>query len=169
MKSKKPIILYFVIFLLSFIIVFVIGIKVYSNLDNPFFVVVSESMIPTLNVGDVVAIKTNKNNDNDDSNFNNLKKGDVIVFIAPFDKTGEGKNRTIIHRVVDISSSFNKFDNNFTNSNKKIIKTKGDANNQSYYGLDYPITKNLYKGKVFLVIPQIGKLFNNSLFNIQQQ
>ena len=45
----------------------------------------------------------------------------------------------------------------------------GDANNQSYYGLDYPITKNLYKGKIFIVIPQIGKLFNNSLFNIQQQ
>ena len=73
-----------------------------------------------MNVGDLVAIKNNKNNDDDNSNFNNLKKGDIIEFTAPFDKTSEGKNRTIIHRVVGISSSssLNKFDNNFILSNK---------------------------------------------------
>lgn len=133
-------------------------------------------MIPTLNVGDLVIIKNNKH---DSSNFNNLKEGDIIVFTAPYDKTPEGENRTIIHRIINIESSTDNNNNKqsnktiintsaFNSNNKTIVlKTKGDANNQSYYGLDYPITENLYKGKVFFVIPKIGKIFtNNSLFNI---
>ncbi len=40
----------------------------------------------------------------------------------------------------------------------KIIRTKGDGNTQSYDGLDYPIKKENYKGKVFFVIPKIGLL-----------
>lgn len=202
-KKNKPlqIGLIIVIALLSLFIITVIGIKIYSELDNPFLVVVSESMIPNLNVGDLVLKKNKQADGNDDSMFDNLKIGDIIVFSAPNDRTADGKPRIVVHRIVDIEDkedsretqtpatltnaqrkqtttiSEQKIDNMSKQikqiqglqseksiSHSKIIRTKGDANPKSYDGLDYPIKKENYKGKVFFVIPKIG-LFVQTFIN----
>ncbi len=68
---------------------------------NPFYVVVSGSMIPTINIGDIVIIK---------------------------------------------------------NFEKKVVKTKGDANPYSIPGIDFPIFMENYVGKVVYVIPKIGTI-----------
>ena len=53
---------------------------------NPFYVVVSGSMIPKINIGDIVIIKNNSF----DTSFNNLNVGDSIVLRAPDAKTEDG-------------------------------------------------------------------------------
>ena len=123
------------------------------GVDIPFYIVSSESMLPSLKVRDMVIIK-NIDNPSDDSAFDNLKRGDVIVFKSD-DKTPEGKQRTIVHRIIDI-------DNNSTLTNgeesTRVIRTKGDNNPVSYNILDHPISKKDYIGKVVYVIPGAGSL-----------
>ncbi len=111
---------------------------------NPFYVVVSGSMIPKINIGDIVIIKNNSF----DTSFDNLKKGDIIVFRAPDAKTDDGKPKVIVHRIADIGTFFE----------KKIVKTKGDANPYSIPGIDFPIFMENYVGKVVYVIPKIGTI-----------
>lgn len=114
--------------------IFWFAIKVYFDVDNPFYVVSSGSMIPVLNVGDILVVK------NGDS-FKNLKIGDIIVFDRP-----DGADRVIVHRIIDITDRFG----------EKIIVTKGDANNGIIPGTDFPIREKDYIGSVFFVIPKIG-------------
>lgn len=71
---------------------------------NPFYVVVSGSMIPTINIGDIVIIKNNSF----DTSFNNLKIGDIIVFRAAEAKTDDGKPKVIVHRIADIGTFLKK-------------------------------------------------------------
>jgi len=111
---------------------------------NPFYVVVSGSMIPTINIGDIVIIKNNSF----DTLFNNLESGDIIVFRAPEAKTEDGKPKVIVHRISDIGTFFE----------KKVIKTKGDANPYSIPGIDFPIFMENYVGKVVYIIPKIGTI-----------
>jgi signal peptidase len=111
---------------------------------NPFYVVVSGSMIPTINIGDIVIIKNNSF----DTSFNNLKIGDIIVFRAAEAKTDDGKPKVIVHRIDDIGTIFD----------KKVVKTKGDANPYSIPGIDFPIFMENYVGKVVYVIPKIGTI-----------
>jgi signal peptidase len=102
---------------------------------SPFYIVSSGSMIPVLNVNDVLIVR-------DGHSFDNLKVGDIIVFHRP-----EGGDRVIVHRIAEI----------FVGSNgEKIIRTKGDANAGSIPGTDYPIVRDDYIGKVIYVIPQAG-------------
>lgn len=117
------------------------SIRAYLAVDNPFYVVPSESMIPTLNVGDVVMIR----NGAEGYSFDDVKVGDIIVF-----HTIDGGGRTIVHRVVEIYSD--------PHTGDRLLKTKGDNNPQSYENFDYPIKKQDYYGKVVAVIPKIGLL-----------
>lgn len=110
-----------------------VGLKVTFGTDNPFYVVSSGSMVPNLNVFDVIVV-----NGNDP--FDKLKIGDIIVFNVPV--THE---KVIVHRVAQ-----------FLSENPRIIRTKGDANPGSIPGVDYPISKQDYIGKVVYVVPQIG-------------
>src|SRR5919108_4112110 len=75
------------------------------GVNNPFYVVSSGSMIPNLNVGDYVIIKhgsnSNNNSINDNSSFNKLKIGDIIVFKTP-GISPEGQHKVIVHRVAQI-------------------------------------------------------------------
>ena len=121
------------------------------GVDIPFYIVSSESMLPNLKVRDMVIIK-NIDNPSDDSAFDNLKRGDIIVFKSD-DKTPEGKQRTIVHRIIDIENN-----STLTNGEEstRVIRTKGDNNPVSYNILDYPISKKDYIGKVVYVIPGAG-------------
>ncbi len=119
---------------LGIAIIFV-GCKAALGSGSPIYVVASGSMVPTLHVNDVIFVQGNLP-------FDNIKVGDVIAFVNPSDK-GE----LIVHRVAQI-----------LNQNPIEIRTKGDANTHSIAGIDLPITKNNYIGKVTLVIPQVGLL-----------
>ncbi len=110
-----------------------LGLRVAFATENPFYVVSSESMVPTLNVYDVIIVR-------DGSTFDDLKVGDIIVFHSPSDY-----DRVIVHRVVKIQGG-----------SEKIITTKGDNNPASIPGIDYPISKREYIGKVVFVIPKLG-------------
>ncbi len=109
-----------------------IGLRVVFGTENPFYVVSSGSMIPTLNIFDVIVVNGN-------IPFDHLKVGDIIVFHAP------AENLVIVHRVADILSQ-----------DPLTIRTKGDANPGSIPGIDFPIIQKDYIGKVVYVIPQIG-------------
>jgi signal peptidase I len=129
-----------------------LSIRIITGEFNPFYVVVSGSMIPTLQIGDVVVIQNGGHGfgGSDNSAFDHLKKGDIIVFKAPDDIDEDGKPRTIVHRIVLVG--FN------SRTNEQIVVTKGDNNPESYLGLDFPIKESNYIGKVILTIPKVGLL-----------
>ena len=110
-----------------------IGLRVAFGTENPFYVVSSGSMIPNLNIFDVIIVQGNVP-------FDHIKVGDIIVFNRP-----NGHDKVIVHRVAEILGK-----------DPLEIRTKGDANPGSIPGTDFPITKADYIGKVVYVIPQIG-------------
>lgn len=110
-----------------------------------FYVVVSDSMIPNLNTGDVVIIDDN----NAHSSFAHLGIGDIIVFEVLSDSGDFEQGKTIVHRVEQIG---------WDSEGQKVIRTKGDATPYSIQGVDYPITRDNYVGKVVYVIPYLGLL-----------
>ncbi|MFB5629095.1 MAG: signal peptidase I [Nitrosarchaeum sp.] len=110
-----------------------IGLQIAFGTQNPFYVVASGSMIPVLEVYDVLIVQGHEP-------FEDIKVGDIIVFNRPV-----GHDRVIVHRVASI-----------IDDDPKTIRTKGDANPSSIPGTDFPITKEEYLGKVAYVIPQVG-------------
>ncbi len=110
-----------------------IGLQVAFGTQNPFYVVASGSMIPVLEVYDVIIIQGH-------IPFEEINIGDIIVFDRPSDH-----NRVIVHRVVSI-----------IDDNPKTIRTQGDANPGSIPGTDFPITEEEYIGKVEYIFPQVG-------------
>ncbi len=115
------------------VIVIWIGLQVAFGTQNPFYVVASGSMIPELQVYDVLIVQGHVD-------FDDIQIGDIIVFDRP-----SGQDRVIVHRVVSI-----------TDENPKTLRTKGDNNVASIPGTDFPITEKEYIGKVEYKIPQIG-------------
>lgn len=109
------------------------GLRIAFGTDNPFYVVSSGSMVPNLNIFDVLVVQGN-------DPFEKIQKGDIIVFNRP-----SGHDRVIVHRVAEI-----------LDEDPYVVRTKGDANPASIPGTDFPITKDEYIGKVAYVIPQIG-------------
>ena len=69
-----------------------------------------------------------------------MKIGDIIVFDRPKDH-----DKVIVHRVVAV-----------VDDDPLTLRTKGDNNQNSMVGTDYPITKDEYIGTVVHVIPQVG-------------
>ena len=126
-----------IIIIIVVIAVIWIGLQVIFGTANPFYVVSSGSMIPALQVYDVIVVEGN-------TPFQDIEKGDIIVFYAPA-KYERGEERVIVHRTHLVMSE-----------NPKTIQTKGDANAGSLGGTDYPITEKVYLGKVEYVIPQVG-------------
>ncbi len=131
-SGSKSIVKDIIIVVIGIAIIWV-GLRVAFGTENPFYVVSSGSMVPNLNVFDVIVVQGNVP-------FEHLKVGDIIVFNRP-----NGHDRVIVHRVAE-----------FLNENPLVIRTKGDANPGSIPGTDFPITKQDYIGKVEYVLPQIG-------------
>ena len=115
------------------VLVIWIGLQVVFGTQNPFYVVASGSMIPVLQVYDVLVVQGHEP-------FEEIEVGDIIVFNRPSDH-----NRVIVHRVASILED-----------DPKTIRTKGDANPASIPGTDFPITEEEYIGKVAYTIPQVG-------------
>ena len=109
------------------------GLTLAFGTQNPFYVVASGSMIPELEVYDVLVVQGHEP-------FEDLEIGDIIVFNRPSDH-----NRVIVHRVVSI-----------TDDDPITLRTKGDANPASIPGTDFPITEEEYIGKVVYTLPQVG-------------
>ena len=115
------------------VLVIWIGLQAAFGTQNPFYVVASGSMIPVLQVYDIIVIQGHEP-------FEEIQVGDIIVFDRPSDH-----NRVIVHRVESI-----------LNEEPKTIRTQGDANPTWIRGTDYPITEEEYIGKVAYIIPQVG-------------
>jgi signal peptidase len=90
-------------------------------------------MYPELAMYDIIVISGH-------ISFDDVKIGDIIVFDRPKDH-----DRVIVHRVVAV-----------VDDDPKTLRTKGDNNQQSIVGTDYPITNEEYIGKVVHVVPQVG-------------
>jgi signal peptidase len=131
-KIPKGILKDIIIVVIGVLIIWM-GLRIVFGTENPFYVVSSGSMVPVLQVFDVLVVQGN-------DPFESVKVGDIIVFNRP-----AGQDRVIVHRVAAIID-----DDPFT------IRTKGDANPASIPGTDFPITDEEYIGKVAYVIPQIG-------------
>ena len=115
------------------VLVIWIGLQVAFGTQNPFYVVASGSMIPVLEVYDVLIVQGHEP-------FEDIEVGDIIVFNRPSDH-----NRVIVHRVASIIQE-----------DPKTIRTQGDANPASIPGTDFPITEEEYIGKVAYTLPQVG-------------
>jgi len=72
--------------------------------------------------------------------FEDVKVGDIIVFDRP-----KGHNRVNVHRVVAV-----------VDDDPRTVTTKGDNNQSSIPGTDFPITEKEYTGTVIHVVPQVG-------------
>ncbi len=103
--------------------------------SNPFYVVSSGSMVPKLQINDVLVVR-------DGGSWDDLKVGDIIVFHKP-----QGEDRVIVHRIAEIDVD---------SDGERVIRTKGDANPASIPGTDFPIREDDYIGKVIYVIPGVG-------------
>ena len=131
-KISKGIVKDIIIVVVGVLIIW-FGLQIIFGTENPFFVVSSGSMVPELEVYDVLIVQGN-------TPFEEIKVGDIIVFDRP-----SGHDRVIVHRVVAIID-----EDPFT------LRTKGDANPASIPGTDFPITEEEYIGQVEYVIPQVG-------------
>lgn len=117
------------------IVAIFVGSNAAFGTGNPFYIVSSGSMIPALNVNDVIIVQENVP-------FDKIKVGDIIAFSSP-----SYHSEIIVHRVAQIITQ-----------SPLEVRTKGDANPDSIQGVDLPITKYEYLGKVAYVIPHIGYL-----------
>jgi len=115
------------------VLVIWIGLQAAFGTQNPFYVVASGSMIPELEIYDVLIVQGHEP-------FEDIETGDVIVFNRPSDH-----DRVIVHRVVSV-----------IDDEPKTLRTKGDANPASIPGTDFPITEEEYIGKVVYTLPQVG-------------
>ena len=115
------------------VVVIWIGLQAYFGAQNPFYVVSSGSMYPELAMHDIIVISGH-------APFEDVRIGDIIVFDRPKDH-----DKVIVHRVVA-----------YVDDDPLTLRTKGDNNQNSIVGTDYPITEEEYKGTVIHVIPQVG-------------
>jgi len=122
-----------IIIIVTCVAVIWIGLTAYFGAQNPFYVVSSGSMYPELAMHDIIVISGH-------ALFEDVKIGDIIVFDRPIDH-----DKVIVHRVVAV-----------VDDDPLTLRTKGDNNQNSMVGTDYPITEEEYKGTVIHVIPQVG-------------
>lgn len=109
-----------------------IGFTLALGTGSPFFVVSSGSMVPTLEVGDIIIVNGN-------AGFDDLTEKEIIVFHEP-----SFGSKVIVHRIERINDG----------GSREII-TKGDHNAV----VDkWRVTADDYIGKVILSIPKVGYL-----------
>ena len=115
------------------VLIFWAGLTFALGTSSPAYVVSSGSMIPTLNVGDIIVVK-------DKGTFRTLQVGDIIVFKSP---TGDG--RVIVHRIYSLSAD----------QYGVAIYTKGDNNPVPDA---WVVRESHYIGKVVFTLPYLGRV-----------
>jgi len=146
------------VILLGSVFAFGFGLKVAFRTEYPLLAVASGSMIPTLNVGDLIVVQ---GIDANEINAAPRPNGTMIVFYRPnVPRRGgflffAGENELIVHRAIA------EVENNGT----WYFQTKGDNNYDSdRWGNTPPDTLNgmvsskLLVGKVVAVVPWIGNV-----------
>lgn len=129
------VLLLFILFSLIYVSDLLYNVKT-GKTDNPLFgayVVVTESMVPTINVNDAVIVKR--------VDDHKIDVGDIITFSPD---TGYYAGLSITHRIVG---------KQITNNGSFVYRTKGDNNEKEDLSLVYD--RNIY-GKVVLRLPMIG-------------
>ena len=125
----------------------------------PFYVVVSGSMVPALEIDDMLVVSSRVD-------FGDIEPGDIILFNRPSDyeqlhdmdedaddtsmillENPADHGQVIVHRVVEILME-----------DPRVLMTQGDANPIPIPGVDFPIVREEYLGKVVYVIPGVGSL-----------
>lgn len=123
----------------AFLIFYVICGKIAkSKNENPpfaLYTIISPSMVPSINVYDVVFVKK--------TDVSKLKKGDIITFYSTNTFFG---NTPITHRIVEVINMPDKTVN---------FKVKGDANDVPD---DEKVLPDNIIGKVMFKIPKLGKI-----------
>jgi signal peptidase len=104
--------------------------------SKPMMVVISQSMVPTLGVGDFIVIEAIE--DFDDVNIGDPPEGDILVFLRP-----GYSDEYIVHRAID----------GYKDGDYWIYQTKGD-NNPFPDGFQVP--EELVEGRVINRIPIVG-------------
>lgn len=153
-QKKKLNYLYYLVYLLP-IIAIIAGygaIMLVANEQYPFTIVLGTSMEPTILPGSVAMIEKVP--------FNQLKVGDVIVFVpqeallaacesAPTNSLVKETSIPcyVIHRIAKIS---------YGPTGTETIETKGDNNGISLNFIDTGINSSMYIGKVVLQFPIAG-------------
>jgi len=104
---------------------------------SPVYVVVSRSMVPTLEVGDLVITQSVP--------FSNIQVGQVIIYVQP-DPAGGCAGLTIVHRVVEITAQ-----GLITQGDDRATNPFPDEPSQWP-----PVPAECVKGVVVLAIPYLG-------------
>lgn len=135
-----------IVLVVSFILcIFVVGQKLFFKDSNIFgyrlFVIVTGSMSPELDIGDVILVK--------DIDPNKIEKDDLITY---YGMEGNYKDKVVTHKVTNIT----------TENNRLIFYTKGLKN----VAVDPAIYEEQIYGKVtykFIVISLLSKIIRNKI------
>ncbi|MBR3133054.1 MAG: signal peptidase I [Clostridia bacterium] len=133
MKKFFNIITDLIVFILLFTICYIMFSKIILKKDKVsvlgynFYVILSGSMEPKININDIVIIKNTKD----------IKEDDIIAF--------QDNGHITVHRVIEEKKDLD--------NNKKVYITKGDNNNTRD---EAPVTESIVEGKYVGKIPLIG-------------
>ncbi len=108
--------------------------------SSPFYVVVSRSMVPTLDVGDIVIVQNVP--------FDNIRVNDVIIYNTPIPGGGCG-SLVVVHRVVGISSDGGLI----TQGDNRATNPFPDEPHEWPY-----LHSDCTRGVVVVAIPYLGKI-----------
>jgi len=113
-RYREPVEDILLIFAIAAVLLFPLALSTFLNTSIPLAAVESTSMVPTLNVGDVVIVTG--------VDPESIKVGDIIVFNKIVYLPGKNYEKQlqtpVVHRVVDIVEK----------GGLRYFKTKGDAN-----------------------------------------
>lgn len=123
--------------IIAIIVIYILRVKVLAGnnrlgeVKTNFYTILTTSMVPTIDAGDIVI--THKN----DNNIYN--KGDIITFVS------NGSSITITHRITEVSVLNGEY----------FYKTKGDHNATEDTSL---VSANSVIGRVIFRLPKLGYL-----------
>lgn len=129
--------LIFLAIILGSVVAFWFGLRTYLRTDYPLLAVASGSMIPTLNVGDLIVVQGGLNVSDIVAEYGT---GDIVVFHKP-----SNPDELIVHRAVEI----------FENEGILYLKTKGDNNPSPDL---WEVNDSNLVGKVVWSIPYLGHI-----------
>lgn len=126
------------VFTIAVLLVLAMAVVPYIKLPNRIriYAVASQSMVPALLKGDLIAVRQESN----------YQTGDIITFSNP---SGGKRVDTITHRIIEVGEK----------SGAAVYKTKGDANNAAD---GWNLTSDKILGKYVMKVPLVGSIITFS-------